>query len=161
MTFWSRLATCFGIGDLRPAPGTWGTLAAVPFAVGLGMIDPVLALILVFALTIVALMACERFEQESGEHDSPRVVIDEFVSYLIAVIWLPMTWQSFVFAFVVFRFLDITKPLFIGQIDRKIKGGVGTLADDLAAGITTNVLLQVVFYQTNWLGLQWSGGFTT
>lgn len=157
-SIWSRLATCFGVGYLPKAPGTWGTLVAIPFAVLLAKIQPLHAMLTILVLTIVAVIACERFEKEQGEHDSSHVVIDEFVGYLVAVNWLPFTWQSFFFAFAVFRFLDISKPLFIGKIDRTLKGGIGVMADDLAAGIVTNILLQTVFYQTQWLGQQWSGG---
>lgn len=147
-------ATCFGIGKIRPAPGTWGTLVAVPFAFFLAKLSPLTVMVVTFALVVFALFCCEAHERFFGAHDSQDVVIDEFVGYLIAVIWLPLTWQSFVFAFILFRFLDITKPLLIGRLDRELKGGVGTLADDVAAGIVANAILQVVFHQTNWLGHQ-------
>lgn len=152
--FMAKAATCFGVGKIKPAPGTWGTLVAVPFALLIAKLDPLANLAVCFGLTLFALFCCVAHEREMKTHDSQEVVIDEFVGYLIAVVWLPFTWQSFVFAFVLFRLLDITKPLFIGRLDRELKGGVGTLADDVAAGIVTNVLLQVMFTQTNWLGTQ-------
>lgn len=160
MSFWSNFATCFGVGRMRPAPGTWGTLIAVPFAYGLALISPLASMGLIVALTFIAIYACQVYEKETNKHDHSEVVIDEFVGYLIAVMWLPLTWQSFLFAFVVFRFLDISKPLFIGKIDRMVPGGFGTMADDLAAALVTNVLLQAVFYHTNWLGVKWDGGFS-
>lgn len=154
LSFLARAATCFGVGYLPKAPGTWGTLVAVPAALALGLVPPIIAMSTVLFLTIFALIACEKYERESGEHDAGAVVIDEFVGYLIAANWLPFTWQSFVGAFLLFRLLDITKPLFIGVMDRKIKGGIGVLADDVAAGIVANIILQVIYTQTTWLGSQ-------
>lgn len=160
VTIWSWIATCGGVGYLPKAPGTWGTLVAVPFAMGLAMLPPLVSMLAILTLAILGIMASERVCQQSGVHDQQSIVIDEFVGFLIAVNWLPQTWQSYVFAFVLFRFLDITKPLFIGRLDRQLKGGVGVMADDLAAGIVANVLLQWVYYNTPFLGLQWSGGFS-
>lgn len=156
--FFYKLATMFGIGNIRPAPGTWGTLAAVPIAYGFALAGPYAFMGLTLVVLILALIACSVHEQESGNHDSSKVVIDEVVGYLVAVTWLPLTWQSFLAAFLLFRILDIWKPLFIGLLDRKVSGGVGTVIDDLAAGLVVNVILQMVFYRTAWLGYQWSGG---
>lgn len=113
---------------------------------------------LTLLVLVLAIIACDVHEQDSGDHDSQRVVIDEVVGYLVAVTWLPFTWQSFVAAFLLFRVLDIWKPLFIGLLDRKISGGIGTVIDDLAAGLVVNMILQVVYFKTAWLGLQWAGG---
>jgi len=66
--------------------------------------------------------------------------------------WLPMTWQSMLFGFVLFRVLDILKPFPIGFIDKKVQGGLGVIADDVVAGLIANIALQVVYSQTNWLG---------
>ncbi len=77
-------------------------------------------------------------------HDSQEVVIDEVVGYLVAFTWLPMNWTSVVTAFVLFRALDIVKPFPISWLDRKVKGGLGTVVDDLAAGLVANIILQAV-----------------
>lgn len=159
-TIWTFIATCGGTGYAPKAPGTFGTLVAVPFAVGIAYLPPIIAMALILILAILGIVASERYCVESGEHDRQEIVIDEFVGYLIAANLLPFTWQSFFAAFVLFRFLDITKPLFIGRMDRRLKGGIGVMADDLAAGIVANVLLQVVFYQTAWLGARWDGSFS-
>ncbi len=156
--FFSKLATLYGIGHLRRAPGTWGTLAAVPIAILFVMTGPFIFMGLTFLTLVFAIIACDIHEQDSGDHDSKTVVIDEVVGYLVAVTWLPFTWQTFVAAFVLFRIFDIWKPLFIGLLDRRVSGGVGTVIDDLAAGLVVNILLQMVYSKTDWLGQQWSGG---
>ena len=88
----------------------------------------------------------------------PKVVIDEVAGFFVTLTWLPVTWQTFLAGFILFRLLDIWKPLFIGVMDRKIKGGAGTVLDDIAAGIVANLILQAVYYRTDWLGWRWSGG---
>jgi phosphatidylglycerophosphatase A len=85
-------------------------------------------------------------------HDPGEIVIDEVIGYVIAATWLPLTWQTFVAAFVVFRLFDIWKPFPIRQIDQKAKGGLGTVLDDVAAGIAANMVLQFVYAQTGLLG---------
>lgn len=159
-TFFKLLATWFGVGRLRPAPGTWGTLAAVPLAVLLAYVGPFAHMIFCVFLLVVSITAAEVYEQDKGEHDSSEIVIDEVLGYLIAVTWLPFTWQSFVLGFLLFRLFDIWKPLFIGLMDRKLKGGVGTVLDDVAAGIVANVILQIIYYKTALLGWQWLGGYS-
>jgi phosphatidylglycerophosphatase A len=159
-TPWTLIATCGGVGYLPKAPGTFGTLIAVPFAYLLTFVPPVFSMLIILGLAILGLVAAERFGKESGTDDNQHIVIDEFVGYLIAANLLPVTWQSFAAAFILFRFLDITKPLFIGRLDRSLSGGIGVMADDLAAGIVANVLLQYAYYQTTWLGQQFNGSFT-
>lgn len=156
--FFRNLATLFGVGRARKAPGTWGTLAAVPVAVLFMLPGPFIFMALTVLTLVLAIVACDIHEQDSGSHDSQQVVIDEVVGYLIAVTWLPFTWQSFLAAFVLFRIFDIWKPLFIGMLDRKVHGGIGTVIDDLAAGLVVNIILQFVYYCTDWLGHQWAGG---
>lgn len=160
MTPWNFIATCGGVGYAPKAPGTFGTLVAVPVAVALAFMPPILAMAIIMGVVMVGIQACERFSKTSGAHDRQEIVIDEFAGYLIAANMLPFTWQSFFAAFVLFRFLDITKPLFIGRLDRTVKGGVGVMVDDLAAGIVANVLLQFAFYQTDWLGVRFDGSFS-
>ena len=87
-------------------------------------------------------------------HDSKEIVIDEVAGFLITMTWLPMTWQSVVIGFILFRFFDIVKPPPIRQLDKKIQGGVGVMIDDIAAGIISNFILQILFTYTLILGSQ-------
>lgn len=146
--------TFFGTGLIPKAPGTFGTLAALPVVWALFSVGPLVYMAVTLALALVAIFMCQIYESRSGRHDQPEIVIDEVLGILIAMTWLPMTWQSFVAAFVLFRILDIWKPFPIGYLDQRIPGGVGVIADDVAAGLITNVVLQVVLNQTNWLGIQ-------
>jgi phosphatidylglycerophosphatase A len=152
--FLIQLATLFGVGKLPKGPGTWGTLATLPVAWILMQMGPLLYMAIVVLLLPVAILSAELYEQFSGNHDSKEIVIDEVIGFLITMTWLPMGWQSFVFGFLLFRLLDIWKPYPISYLDKKIQGGLGVVIDDVAAGIVANVILQLVYTKTMWLGSQ-------
>ena len=152
--FLIQLATFFGVGRLPKAPGTFGTLAAIPLYLLMFQTGPIIYMILLLLLVPVGIAACEFYEQQAGGHDSQEIVIDEVVGFLITMVWLPMTWQAIVAGFLLFRLLDITKPLLIGYLDKKIQGGLGVMLDDIAAGIIASLILQILYTQTNWLGAQ-------
>ena len=149
-----RLATFFGVGKLPKAPGTWGTLAALPLVFVMAQLGPIYYMIGTFLLLMVAIFSAEIYEKHSQSHDAKEVVIDEVLGILITMTWLPITWQSFVFGFILFRVLDIWKPFPIGFLDKRIQGGLGVVIDDVAAGIIANILLQLIYAKTAWLGVQ-------
>lgn len=148
------VATFLGIGLLPKMPGTWATLATIPVVIGATYVGPFFYMGLTFVLLILGALACEVVEAQSEVHDSGHLVIDEVVGFLITMTWLPITWQSFVFGFVFFRMLDIAKPFPISFLDRRVKGGLGVMIDDVAAGVIANVVLQVIYTKTSWLGSQ-------
>jgi phosphatidylglycerophosphatase A len=150
-------ATLFGVGRLKPMPGTWGTLVSLPICALFLQLGPFVYMALTLALIIYAIFAAQAYENTFDGHDRSEVVIDEFVGILVTMTWLPMTWQAFVAAFVVFRFFDILKPFPISYFDKNVKGGLGVVADDLVAGIIGNIILQVIMNKTLWLGMQYSG----
>jgi phosphatidylglycerophosphatase A len=92
---------------------------------------------------IAGVLSSQVVEKESGTHDSKHIVIDEFVGYIASVIFLPLTAGHLVTAFFLFRFLDILKPPPIRNLERMFSGGMGVMVDDLAAGIITNLILQL------------------
>jgi phosphatidylglycerophosphatase A len=92
-------------------------------------------------LTLLALWAIHVTERAWGTHDDQRIVIDEVVGQAIAVAFVAPTELSLVAGFGLFRLLDITKPLIIGWVDERGPGAVGTLFDDVLAGIGTAVVL--------------------
>lgn len=149
-----QFATFLSIGRLPKMPGTWATLATIPIAFGLMHLGPFAYMGITFLILILGVAACEVVESTSGKHDQGHLVIDEVVGYLITMTWLPITWQSFVFGFVFFRVLDIAKPFPINFLDRRMKGGLGVMLDDVAAGLFANVVLQLIYSKTNWLGFQ-------
>lgn len=156
MKFHPRLIEFFAtvgfVGLIPKAPGTFGTIVAIPIAYALALLGPNLYLLATLLLIVFSIWISEMHERALGTHDSKQIVIDEVVGYLVAFAWLPMTWQSFVGAFVVFRFFDILKPYPISVLDRKVKGGLGVVVDDLAAGLIANIILQLVASKTAWLG---------
>ena len=151
------LATGFYTGRIRPAPGTWGTLVGVPVAYLFKLGSPMFYMVASIVLLFVAVAIAEVYEMMTGHHDTGEVVIDEVVGYVIALTWLPPTWQFFVAGFVVFRIFDIWKPYPISVMDQKIRGGLGTILDDVAAGLVSNFVLQVIYQKTDWLGHTWNG----
>lgn len=152
--FLVHLATFFGAGKFPKAPGTIGTLATIPIWYFLAQTGPIPYMLVTFSLIPIGVWAAQAYENFSGRHDSKEIVIDEVVGFLITMTWLPVTWQSAVIGFIVFRFLDIVKPPPIRQLDQKVKGGFGVMVDDIAAGIIGSIIMQIIYKQTNWLGMQ-------
>ncbi len=149
-----QLATFFSIGKFPKAPGTAATLATIPIWYLLAQTGPLIYMIVTLLLVPVGILAAQAYEGHSQKHDSKEIVIDEVVGFLITMTWLPITWQSCILGFFIFRFLDIVKPWPIGLLDRKVQGGVGVMIDDIAAGLIGSLILQVIYTKTNWLGSQ-------
>lgn len=147
-------ATWFYLGKSPLIPGTVGTIGAIPLVwlfYSFGNYNYMVASSL---LTLAAVMAATLYEEKLGVHDSSQIVIDEVAGFVIAMTWLPMTWQAFAIGLLVFRLLDILKPFPIGWLERRIEGGLGVVVDDVAAGIIANIVLQVIYSRTDWLGHQ-------
>ena len=108
----------------------------------------------ILILMPLAVWAAEVYEQDKGSHDSPEIVIDEVLGFMITMTWLPQTWKAYVAGFILFRVLDIFKPFPIGYLDKKVRGGLGVVADDVAAGIIASLILQTIYANTFWLGAQ-------
>lgn len=149
-----NLATYFGIGKSPKAPGTLATLATVPLWYLISQLGPIVYMALTIALVFLGVWASQVYEDHSQTHDSKEIVIDEVVGYLITMAWLPLTWQSALIGFLLFRFFDIVKPPPIRQLDQKVPGGFGVMADDIVAGIFSSIILQIIYNKTNWLGAQ-------
>jgi phosphatidylglycerophosphatase A len=145
------LATCAGVGRLGRMPGTLGTLWGVLLAVLLWGAPQALYLAVTLVGIGLAIVVCEAYERKHGGHDHKEIVIDEVVGFLVAAAFLPATWQAIAAAFVLFRFFDILKPYPISWLDQNMKGGLGTVVDDLAAGLAASVILQVMDQTTTWL----------
>ncbi|MEM8833282.1 MAG: phosphatidylglycerophosphatase A [Pseudomonadota bacterium] len=136
------VATFGGTGLLRPAPGTWGTIAALPFGIfllmGLGIPGLLLAVALFFPL---GLWASKHFEGMVNEKDSSLIVVDEAVGIWIAMIPALLTPLSIGLAFLLFRFFDVIKPWPINYFDKHFKGPMGVMIDDVIAGIMAAFVL--------------------
>lgn len=130
------IATWFGSGLVRPAPGTVGSLAALPPALLIMWLEGpgalFIAAILVFAAGIWAARA---YERKSGEHDSSTVVIDEVAGQWITLLPAGLNPWLWLTAFVLFRFFDAAKPWPVSWADRKIGGAFGVMFDDILAAL--------------------------
>ncbi len=138
------IATFFNIGKVPKAPGTVATLATIPLFILMSHLPEVTYLLLVFAITLLGIFAAQAYESVAPEHDSKEIVIDEVAGFLITMALVPCTWKSILLGFALFRLFDILKPWPISALDEKIKGGVGVMADDIAAGIAASLLMQLV-----------------
>ncbi|WP_413583386.1 phosphatidylglycerophosphatase A [Bdellovibrio sp. HCB288] len=152
--FLLKLATFFGVGLSPKAPGTVATIATIPVVLLFNWAGPLFYMVATVILLGLGILAAQAYEDVKGGHDHSEIVIDEVVGFLIAMVWMPLTWQAILIGFVLFRLLDITKPLFIGYLDKKIQGGLGVMVDDVAAGIVVSLIMQFLYTQTNWLGAQ-------
>ena len=82
-------------------------------------------------------------EKILNEKDSKKIIIDEFIGFYVSVLYLPKTLGFVIAAFLLFRFFDILKPLFISKLEKTLSNGLGVMADDILAGIYTNIILQI------------------
>ncbi|MRI32804.1 phosphatidylglycerophosphatase A [Endozoicomonas sp. OPT23] len=136
----------FGLGSgLAPkAPGTFGTLAAIPFYL-LFQYLPLWNFGLVILVSMVlGVWLCEQTSKDLGVHDHPGIVWDEFVGYWITMFAAPAGWMWVIIGFVLFRIFDIWKPWPISFLDKKVHGGLGIMIDDVVAGVFALVSLQLI-----------------
>ena len=138
------LSSWFGSGLVPVAPGTFGTLAAVaPVAVikYLGWIPESIFIVMVVFL---ALWSSHVTRDCLVREDPPEVVIDEAAGFCFSVFLLPLSVLSLCLGFLFFRLFDILKPFPIGVIDRRVRGGLGIVLDDLVAGIFANIGARII-----------------
>jgi phosphatidylglycerophosphatase A len=135
------LALGFGSGLAPKAPGTFGTLAAIPLYYLMSGLSWQIYMGIVVVAAIAGLWICGESAQRLHVHDHPAIVWDEIVGYLITMFMLPVSWQWMVAGFVLFRFFDILKPWPISWLDSQLKGGLGIMADDILAGLFALLIL--------------------
>ncbi|HQU15570.1 MAG: phosphatidylglycerophosphatase A [Chromatiales bacterium 21-64-14] len=128
------LALGFGAGLSPYAPGTAGTLVAVPLYWGLALFPGTVYAAVVTVMFAVGIWLCHRAAVELGVADHPAIVWDEIVGFLVTMIPVPRTWFWVVAGFALFRLFDIVKPWPIRWLDRNVPGGFGIMVDDLLAG---------------------------
>ncbi|MGA2954299.1 MAG: phosphatidylglycerophosphatase A [Thermodesulfobacteriota bacterium] len=140
------LASAGYVGYFPWAPGTAGTLVGVMVFLLYSPFPPFIYLLSTVALFALACWASERAEVILGQRDSPKIVIDEVVGYLVTMAFLPCTLTTVAVGFLFFRVFDIIKPSPAGVIDRRMRGGAGVVLDDVVAGIYANILLQLAVH---------------
>ncbi|NIZ15484.1 phosphatidylglycerophosphatase A [Phaeobacter sp. HF9A] len=150
MTLAKLLGTCCGTGYLRPAPGTWGSLLALPLTYALHQLGgfPLLALVTLLAIPL-GLWAAAEMTRGQANLDPSEFVLDELAGQMLALwaislpawlhgITITALWPGWVAGFLLFRLFDIWKPGPVGWADRK-KGPFGVMIDDVIAGLMAAV----------------------
>ena len=137
------LAFGFGSGLLPKAPGTWGTLVAIPIWFLLAQLSLINYLTATIILSLIGIWLCGVSSKKLGVHDHGGIVWDEICGYLITMVALPVTWYWALAGFVLFRLFDIIKPWPIKWLDKKVHGGFGIMIDDLIAGAFAAIILHV------------------
>jgi len=129
------VATVFGAGLSPKAPGTCGTVMAVPLAWGLDKLGQPAFLAGMVLVSVIGTLAAHAYVRATGKDDDQRIVIDEVAGYLVTLAPVARTPVHLALAFVLFRLFDIWKPQPVRWVDRHVGGGFGVMADDLAAGV--------------------------
>lgn len=138
------IAFGFGSGLMPKAPGTWGTLAAIPIYLLLMNCHWSIYLLLTFIAFILGVWVSNKVSQDLGVHDYKGIVWDEVVGYLLTMFLAPKGYWWILFGFFLFRIFDIWKPQPIGYVDQKVHDGLGIMLDDVLAAIPSWIIMQVL-----------------
>lgn len=141
------LSLGFGSGLSPYAPGTMGTLVAIPLYLLLSQLELLTYSIVVVAGFLIGIYLCDKTSKALGVHDHSGIVWDEFIGYWITMIAIPaVTWQWILAGFVLFRFFDIAKPWPVKVADKRVPGGFGIMLDDLLAGLYALACIQAFWF---------------
>ncbi|REL34915.1 phosphatidylglycerophosphatase A family protein [Thalassotalea euphylliae] len=139
------LALGFGSGLAPKAPGTFGTLAAIPLYLVMALTLSIPSyLVLTLFISVVGIAICGSTAKKVGVHDHPAIVWDEIAGFLITMAFVPLTLVNIVLGFALFRLFDIAKPWPISIADKRVHGGLGIMLDDVLAGILACVCLHLL-----------------
>ena len=150
-TTWAWLVgTFFGIGNLRPGPGTWASaVTMLLWAFGARHLPPALlvtaALAITVVVTLIGIPAATIVERESGRTDPGFVVIDEVAGQMLTLVAAPLRWKTLIVGFILFRIFDVLKPPPVRRLEN-LHGGAGIILDDIGAGIYALIVLQVLVH---------------
>jgi phosphatidylglycerophosphatase A len=148
---WATLiATFFGIGFLKLAPGTWGSLATVILWATATPLIPVAnrssaTITVAVIVTLIGIPAATRVSRAFGLKDPQFIVIDEVAGQLATLIGVPLAWKTFLAGFILFRVFDIWKPFPIRRLER-LPEGSGIVVDDLGAGIYALAVMHLLLH---------------
>ena len=139
------IATGFFSGKIPFAPGTFGTLAAIPFALVLLIIPASFYGIYIVGLILAAIYFADKAEQIIGKKDPGCIVIDEIAGYVVALSIVPVNIYTLAAGFFIFRFFDIIKSAPVKYFEDNFSGGAGIVLDDIMAGILTAAVLKIIY----------------
>lgn len=136
----------FGLGSgAAPfAPGTFGTLMAIPFYLLLRPLPLLYYLLFTIIFIAASSWLCDYLSRQLHEHDHPGMCIDEFAGFFVTMINAPHGWGWVLLGFLLFRLFDVWKPWPIRYIDEKIHGGFGMVLDDVIAGLFGMTIIQFI-----------------
>jgi len=145
------LALGCGSGLAPKAPGTVGTIAALPLVWLLSLYTPFYVYLLITIIScIVGIWICGKTADDMQVHDDSSIVWDEVAGMLITMLAVPISWQTMLAGFLLFRFFDILKPWPISYLDKQVHGGFGIMADDVLAGVFSLACMHLALY-LHWL----------
>ncbi|MBU0465295.1 MAG: phosphatidylglycerophosphatase A [Proteobacteria bacterium] len=139
------IATGFYSGKIPFAPGTFGTIAAIPFALVFLIIPTSFIGIYIAGLILVAIYFSDQAEKILGKKDPGCIVIDEIAGYVVTMSWVPINIYTIVAGFFIFRFFDIVKPGPVKYFENNFSGGAGVVLDDIMAGILSAAVLRILY----------------
>ncbi|MCE2573687.1 phosphatidylglycerophosphatase A family protein [Motilimonas eburnea] len=138
------LAVGLGSGLAPKAPGTFGTLAAIPLYLLLLPLSSAGYLGVLLVATLFGFWCCHQTSKDMGVHDHKAIVWDEFVGFWITMFAAPAGWVWIIAGFVLFRLFDVLKPWPISWLDKHLHGGIGIMMDDVLAGLAAFACLQLL-----------------
>ncbi|GAA8111979.1 phosphatidylglycerophosphatase A [Helicobacter pylori] len=136
--------TLFFSGYSKKAPGTIGSLVALLLGLPILIFSANTLFLAAVLIGLIAITQIDKEEEESKIHDSSYIVIDELVGMWLAMAISGLSLVGVILSFIFFRIYDITKPSLIGKIDKKVKGGLGVVADDALAGVLAGLSVLLV-----------------
>ena len=140
------LSLGFGSGLSPYAPGTAGTLAAIPLFWFMSTLPLAVYLAVVGVLFLIGIYLCQVTTDRLGAHDHSAIVWDEVVGYLLTMTAIPFDWRWVLAGFFLFRLFDVWKPWPVRALDRSVEGGLGIMLDDIGAAIYAALSLQAIIY---------------
>lgn len=140
-----HIATGFGSGLIPKAPGTFGSLLGIPLAVLLFPQGSFFFIATLAVMSVLSISIITQAEQILGEHDSPKIVLDEIIGQAIPFIFVEPTISTVISGFLLFRLFDIVKKGPVGYVDKNVSGAVGVLLDDIVAGVLAACVLFTMF----------------
>ena len=140
------LSLGFGSGLAPIAPGTAGTLVAIPIYLLMAGLHPWLYLAVTLILFLLGVYLCDYTSRYLGVRDHSGIVWDEVVGYLLTMWLVPLSLGSVVLGFAAFRLFDVWKPWPICLLDSRLKGGLGIMLDDVAAAVYAGLTVHIVLH---------------
>ncbi|MEM0910810.1 MAG: phosphatidylglycerophosphatase A [Pseudomonadota bacterium] len=135
----------FGSGLAPFMPGTFGTLAGLPLVWLMSYTPGYVYIGIVVLAFLTGIKVCQTTSDALKTHDHGGIVWDEIVGIMITFVFVPFNWMTIILGFLLFRLFDIVKPWPIGMLDKRIKGGLGIMIDDVIAGVFACLILNLTY----------------